>query len=172
MAQSVVALLFSPEGILQEESAKLIARSNRELYKSISQRIPVSTKRRLDKIVNGETNEKELLFEKIQFLSNCFTGIPEEELFSMAGAMKYMKDFQTGFQLFPDGCIIWTLSADMPDNEVYILYNEHMKGPGEKFQNKDNAAYYILPLNAVEEYHYQFPDRSFEIFKYIDNNEE
>jgi len=25
---------------------------------------------------------------------------------------------------------------------------------------------------AIEEYHFQFPDKSFEILKYIDNNEE
>jgi hypothetical protein len=171
MAESVVALLFSPEGILQEESAKLIARSSRELYRSASQRIPDSTKRRLDKIVNGETDEKELLFEKIQFLSNCFTGIREEELLSLAGAMKYIKDFQTGFPLLPNGCIIWTFSVDKPGAEAYINYTEQLHDPGEKFQGGDNASYYILPLNAVEEYHYQFPDKSFEILKYIDNNE-
>ena len=40
MAESVTALLFSPEEIIQEESANLIARSNPELYMSASQRIP------------------------------------------------------------------------------------------------------------------------------------
>ena len=34
LAESVVALLFSPEQILREESARLIARSGRELYRS------------------------------------------------------------------------------------------------------------------------------------------
>jgi hypothetical protein len=172
MADSVVALLFSPEGIIQEESGKLIARSSRELYRSASQRIPDLTKKKLDKIVNGETDEKELLFEKIQFLANCFKGIPAEELLPLAVALKYKKDYQTGFPSFPDGCIIWSLSGDKPDNEVYVFYNEQKNSPGEKFQGRNNASYYIMSLNAIEEYHYQFPDNSFEILKYIDNNEE
>jgi AAA family ATP:ADP antiporter len=171
LAESVVALLFSPEVILQEESAKLIARSSHELYRSASQRITDSTKKRLDKIVNGDIIEKELLFEKIRFLSDCFSAIPEEELLELAGTMKYIKDFKAGFASLPDDCIIWTLYADKPEVEVYIHYNEKPDSLSEKFQLMDNASCYILPLNNVEDYHYQFPDNSFEIFKYIDNNE-
>ena len=171
MAESVVALLFSPEGIMQEESAKLIARSSRELYRSASQRIPDSSKKWLDKIVNGETDEEELLYGKTLFLSGCFTGIPEEELLTLAGDMKYIKDFRAGFNLFPDGCIIWSLSADKTGNEVYVHYHDDIKSLNEKFRGRENNSCYILPLNAVEEYHYQFPDNSFEILKYIDNNE-
>jgi ATP:ADP antiporter, AAA family len=171
LAESVVALLFSPEEIIQEESAKLIARSSRELYRSASQRIPESTKMRLDKIVNGETNEKELLFEKVQFLADCFNGIPEEELFSLAGAMKYLEDSHIGFPLIPNNCILWSLSADKQHNEVYILINEQLNSFSEKVHGSYNISYYILPLNAVEEHIYQFPDTSFEILNYIENNE-
>ena len=124
LAESVVALLFSPEVIIQEESAKLIARSSRELYRSVSQRIPVSTKIKLDKIVNGETDKKELLFEKVQFLSDCFTGIPEEELLLLAGAMKYIKDFQTSSSSISDSCIIWTLLEENRGMKyIYIILN-------------------------------------------------
>ena len=56
--RSVVALMFSPEEILQEEAARLIAGSNLELYRSVSQRIQVQTKIRLDRIINKETHEK------------------------------------------------------------------------------------------------------------------
>ena len=44
LGESVAALLFSPEEILQEEAAKLIARSGMEKYRSVSQRIPSSDK--------------------------------------------------------------------------------------------------------------------------------
>lgn len=90
---------------------------------------------------------------------------------SLAGAMKYIKDFQKGLPSFPDGSIIWSISDDKPDYEVYILYNEQLSSLSEKFKSKDSDYFYILPLNAVEEYHYQFPDKSFEILKYIDNSE-
>ena len=69
MAESVVALLFSPESLLQEEAVRLIARSDIKLYKSVYNRIPVATRKHLDRIIDGETDPKEFLFEKIQFLS-------------------------------------------------------------------------------------------------------
>ncbi len=34
-----------------------------------------------------------------------------------------------------------------------------------------DGSFYILPLDAVEEYYYKFPDYSFEILKYIDEIE-
>lgn len=86
--------------------------------------------------------------------------------------MKYANDSNSGLTLFPDGSIIWSLSADKKYNEVNVIYNQQMEGPGGKFQSRDNTSYYFLPLNAVEDYHYQFPDKSFEILKYIDKNEE
>jgi hypothetical protein len=35
----------------------------------------------------------------------------------------------------------------------------------------DIHSYYILPLKVIEEYQYQFPDKSFEILKFIEYNE-
>lgn len=172
MAESIVALLFSPELILQEESAKLIARSSHELYKSASSRIPESTKKHLDKLVNGETDEKELLFEKVKFLSNCFTSIPEEELLSLAGTMKNMKEIKTGNSLFPGSCLLWSLSADKTIIDAFVLYDGSIGNARKRLEEKGNDSYYLLPLSAVEEYDYQFPDNSLEIFKYIDNQEE
>jgi ATP:ADP antiporter, AAA family len=171
MAESVVALLFSPEVIMQEESAKLIARSSRELYRSSSQRIPDSIKERLDKIVNGEIDEKDLLFEKIRFLSTCFKGISEEELLTLAGSMNYLKDLQSGYPTYPEGIIIWANSINAEDNSVGIFYNGELNKMNEKVQKKEDSSYYILPLHAVEEFHNQFPDKSFEILEFIDKNE-
>lgn len=172
MAESVVALLFSPEEIIQEESAKLIARSSRELYKSASHRIPESTKNRLDKIVNGEINEKELLFEKVSFLSDCFPEVDEEELLVLAAFLKYGKDLQLEYSSFDDDYIIWLLSGINTGAEVYIHYNELSREQGVNLQNMDRVSYYILPLFAVEEFNNQFPERSSAILKYIDKNEE
>jgi ATP:ADP antiporter, AAA family len=171
MAESVVALLFSPEEILREESAKLIVRSSRELYRSASQRITPHQKMRLDKVINGEINEQDLLFEKVQFLSDCLKGIPEEELLFMAGAMKYVQNIQAGFPLFPGGSIIWSISTDKPGNDVSIQYNEKMNTFSDKYRETDNTSFYILPLSVVEEYIYQFPEKSLEILKFIDINE-
>jgi AAA family ATP:ADP antiporter len=172
LTESVVALLFSPEYIIQEESARLIARSSRELYRSASQRIPVTVKMRLDKIVEGITHENELLFEKVQFLAKCFEGINEDELLPLAGAMKYINNYQTETELFHNDCLIWTLSEKSQVPKAHVQYTEKLKLQGAKFAGLENESYYILPLAAVEEFHFQFPDRSFEILNYMDKNEE
>ena len=56
MAESVVALLFSPESILQEEAVRLIARSDLKLYRSVYSRIPVASRKHLDRIIDGESD--------------------------------------------------------------------------------------------------------------------
>ena len=170
MAESVAALLFSPEGILQEEAARLIARSSRELYRSVSQRVSDSTKKRLDRIVNGETDENELLFEKIKFLTDFFKGISEEEMLALSGAMIYLKDIKTGLNFPSDGFIIWPLSADNSGRKVYINYNDSIHVNNQKFQPVDSSSYYLLSLDAVEEYQNHYPERSSDILKYIDSN--
>ena len=127
MAESVTALLFSPEGIIQEEAASLIARSNHELYRSASQRIPESSRKRLDKIIFGPTDEEELLFKKVLFLSESFGVIPEDDLLSLAGVMKYIKNIETETGLLlNESCIIWSLSGDKTGNEVRIFNNDNI----------------------------------------------
>ena len=56
LGESVVALLFSPEEVLREESARLIARSGRELYRTTAERIPEATRIKLDRIIAGESH--------------------------------------------------------------------------------------------------------------------
>jgi hypothetical protein len=172
MAESVIALLFSPEGIIQEESANLIARSGHELYRSVSARLPDATKKRIDKIINGPVEKNELLFEKVQFLSKCFVGLPEDELLPLGGAMKYTKNSETEFQMLKEGCIIWPLSGNKTANEVQILYYGETDRLKTVYQGRDKDTYYFIPLTAIEEYLFQFPDNSTVILKYIDKNEE
>ena len=63
LGESVVALLFSPEELLRQEAARLIARSGMELYKTTSERIPESVKKGTGSDYLGETDENELLYE-------------------------------------------------------------------------------------------------------------
>jgi hypothetical protein len=173
IAESVTALLFSPDGIIQEEAANLIARSNHELYTSASQRIPESSRKRLDKIVFGPADEEELLFKKVLFLSECFGVIPEDDLLSLAGIMKYVKNFETeaGF-LLKESYIIWSLSNEKTGNEVHIFNNDNIDRQTLNYQISNDLSCYVLPLAAIEDYHFHFPEKSFEILKYIENHEE
>jgi hypothetical protein len=40
-----------------------------------------------------------------------------------------------------------------------------------KLRNEPVQEVYLLTLGAIEEYLFQFPDKSFEILEYIDTNE-
>jgi hypothetical protein len=171
MAESITALLFSPEEIIQEEAANLIARSDSGLYHAAEDRLPDAIKKRLDSIISGKTVKKELLFEKVEFLARHFEGIGEDELLTLASDMKYKTDFEADSPVFPDDLIIWQLSDDNETLKVHVYYDgtvassEVMNHPGQ------NISVYYLPLSVIEQYHFQFPERSSVILKYIDDNE-
>ncbi|MDQ1332893.1 MAG: hypothetical protein QG576_928 [Bacteroidota bacterium] len=166
LQESLVALLFSPETILMEESVKLLARSGKELYKSASLRIPVHSRRRLDRIVSGETDDKELLYEKVRFLTLCFDGMIEEDLLWLAGKLEYSKEINQEHITDEGGYIIW---RGDPGN-VEIIYKNQTKGGGWPEKN-DNSMCYLLPLRFVEEYIYLFPEKSDIVLKFIEINE-
>jgi hypothetical protein len=171
MAESITALLFSPEELILEEAAYLIARSNPDLYHSASERIPDSIKNRSDNIISRLREKREMLFEKTQFLSAIFGGILEDELLSLASEMKFKKKINFDQEDMADGFIIWTIQDDNPGQQV-IVFNG-VSGNSPQFSNNQwtNLSCYLLALDAVERYHVQYPDNSMEILKYIDDNE-
>jgi len=172
MAESGVALLFSPEPVLQEEAARLIVRSSRELYKTVSLRIPDSSRKRLDRIVYGESDEKELIWEKVSFLSGCIKGIPEDELLHLSGEMKFFRDSGEGNPLHDNNCIIWPLEGAYKGHASIFYYEGEEKNRERKQLSGDNVSYYSLSLDAVEDYLNHFPERAPKVLKYIDNIEE
>lgn len=172
MAESVTALLFSPEELIQEEAANLMARSDPELYRSVSGRIPDSMKTRLDSIVNGTIDKKEYLFEKLLFLTKYFRGIPEDDLLPVACELQYSKNFEREFPGSSGGHIIWVMDGYNQRNEVHIAYNGVIDGLARTFETGQHLSFYFLPLDAVEEYHFQYPDNSDEILKFIESSEQ
>jgi hypothetical protein len=171
LAESVTALLFSPEEIIREEAAYLIARSNPELYISASERIPDLIKNRLDKIINGEIEKREMLFEKVQFLSSLFGGILEDELLSLASDMELINNSATYPEDLSEGFIIWTIAEDNKSKKGYVYYDISGAGRDASTNQWKKLPCYYLRLAAVEQYCFQFPDNSIEILKYIDDNE-
>lgn len=172
MEESVTALLFSPEEIIQEESAYLIARSNPDLYYSASSRIPVQVKRKLDRIVIGSSDKQGMLFERVQFLADCFKEIPAWELFTMAADLRFINKKDLSSVNGNEGSIIWSLKIDNSCEDVQIIYN----GAIGKLQDKNDVVtpnlsdlfFYQLSLNSVEEYNFQYPDRSNAVLGYVD----
>jgi len=128
MAESVTALLFSPEELIQEESANLILHSKPDLYISASHRISDSIKLRLDKIINGTVVKEEFLFEKMQFLSKIFGVIAEDELLSLAGELKFIKSLDREYFLSSERCIIWPVYGDKRAMKSMWFLKEKSKG--------------------------------------------
>jgi len=171
MAESVTALLFSPEEIIREEAANLIARSDSRLYHTAEERLPYAIKKQLDNIINGKTDNKELLFEKVQFLAGHFNRIREDDLLSLASEMKYKTDLDDGSAEFPEGLIIWQLSDKNEADHAQVLYDGATANSAVMNLQGQNLSFYYLPLSAIEQYLFQFPDRSSMILKYFDDHE-
>jgi len=171
MAESVTALLFSPEEIIQEESANLMGRSTRELYFAASGRIPGHIREQLDKIINGTADKKGFLYEKVKFLSTFFDGIPEDDLLPLALGMIHLNNFDNESLKHSEGSVLWVSTGEQENYNVHVLYSGEAENLIGKYMNRLNADIYLLPFLTVEEYHFQFPDKADYILKYIDDNE-
>ena len=171
MTESVVALLFSPEEILQEESVRIIAGSGKELYRSISHRLPASSRLRLDKVAGGEVAPEELLFEKTRFLSACVPAVPEDEVLTLAAHTEFHKDFSSLASHAGKFSLIWPFSSKRSSHRVHIHYEGRLNEQDVNAGISGSVAYYTLSLTAVEDFNYQYPESSFEIYNYINTNE-
>jgi len=171
LTESVVALLFSPEEILQEESASLVSRSGKELYRSLSHRIPVSYKNRLDTIAGGGLADEEYLLTKTRFLSDCLPAIPEDELLTLAARMEYHKDFISLAAKPQDHMIVWALSETNQKIRVLINYDGKISEEALNAGIKGSPSYYTLPLVAADDFNYQHPESSNIINEYIGTND-
>jgi hypothetical protein len=173
LGESVVALLFSPEELLREEAARLIARSDMELYKTVSERLPEASRKKLDRIAEGEINDKETVYEKVSFLSSCFTGINEDELLFLTEKMAFARNDQSGIYSQPSDSILWSFYDKKADPEVYINLEESNDLSGVIKDIRSGCSFcYVLPLSSVESFNFHYPESSFGIFKYIDSKEE
>jgi ATP/ADP translocase len=169
ITESASALLFSPEQVLQEEAARLMSRSEGNIYNLVSARLPESSRRKLDSIIKGEVKDEELAFEKVNFLSGCFDNIPEDELMSLTGTMTYFKELMKE-ETFAEDCIIWPLDGRKGEKAIihYTGADPDRSIPG----TAESMPGYFLPLAAVEEFRNHYPEGSAQILAYIDNNED
>jgi hypothetical protein len=173
LGESVVALLFSPEELLREEAARLITRSGKELYKTTSERIPETSRKKLDRIIAGEINDKELVFEKVKFLSSCFADVNEDELLFLAEKMAFARNDQRGLYSQPSDTILWSFSNEKAVPEIFINLKDSNDLSGVIKDIRTRCFFcYVLPLSSVKDFNFQYPESSFGIFKYIDTKEE
>jgi hypothetical protein len=173
MHESVLALLFSPEEILREEAALLISRSGKDLYKAARGRIPVYSRKSIEKIIAKEISLRELIFEKVKFLSACFGNIDENELIALAEKTVFVRNDEKGIYSQPDDSILWSFSQDNTTPEVFVKNDE--KGDIRemvKDLRADSSYCYMLPLASIREFGFEYPENTFEILRYVEKIEE
>jgi hypothetical protein len=151
--ESVVALLFNPEIILQEEAAGLLARAGKELYENASSRIPHGARERTGMIVSGDAVKESLVLEKANFLASRFRGLVEEDLLSLAGSLSFTEKSMKRTLPGKGGYILWECTSD----NSRIIYE----------QDIINELTYVLPLSAVEDYCFHYPEKAGIILDYI-----
>ncbi len=154
IGESVTALLFSPEIILQEESAGLLARAGNDLYNNASSRIPLDARDRLDRIAAGDAVKEALVYEKVKFLSSRFTGMEEEDLISLAGSLSFTEKSMKRTLPGKGGYILWQSTSE----NVRIFYEPDII----------SELTYVLPLAVIEEYCSHFPENAGKILEYIE----
>ncbi len=171
MGESIVALLFSPEGILREESARLISRTGTEFYRISADRIQEPVRKKLDRIISGTADNRELIYDKVCFLSSCFSLIKEDELIFLAERMLFLSNTPLGLSLPQYSSLIWIFRNDKSKPDVIVIQDNDDQSWDRKNMLNACSYCYILPLNSVEEFDFQFSEDSRIIFKYIDDNE-
>jgi hypothetical protein len=122
-------------------------------------------------IINGTKDGKEYIFEKMQFLADKIGVIVDDEFLPMAGEMEFIKNLGRGSFSSSEGYIIWPINDKKGNRDVHVINSGDIDRLIWKYQNDRILSFYVLPLNAIEEYLFQFPDKSFEVLKYIDINE-
>lgn len=170
--ESVAALLFSPDQILREEASRLLSGSSMELYKSTSSRIPEKNRIHLDRIVSGQTNDRELIFDKVRFLASSFGQIREDDLLFLAEKLVFARNDQRGLYSQPSDTVMWSFSDENGEPEVFVSHQD-LTDPGRIARDIRSACSfcYVLPLKSISEFDFHCPESSFGIFRYIDKYE-
>jgi AAA family ATP:ADP antiporter len=169
--ESVIALLFSPEKILQEEAACLIGRTDKSLFSDVLKRIPEGQSGRIGRIVSGDLPAGEFMFEKVKFLSGLFRNIPEDELLFIAGFLKYYTNPDLkAIKEIPDS-ILWYINPDFSTAGVYTLFDGDLPQISGNRKISAESFCYLLPLKSVEDFRNIHPESAFKIFAYLDNLE-
>ncbi len=156
LGESVTALLFSPEVILQEESAGLLARVGSDLCNNASSRIPQDSRDRIDRIAGGDAVKEALVYEKVKFLSSRFKGIEEEDLLPLAGSLSFTEKYMKRTLPGKGGYILWQCKSD----NVRIVYEPDII----------SELTYVLPFPVIEEYCINFPENASIVLNYIEKN--
>ena len=165
--ESVKALLFSPEKILQEEAAHLISRTDKNLINEVINRLPHLNANLIGEIIAGNLPASEFIFEKVKFLSQIFHDIPNDELILLAGFMKYYSTTDLSVLKEIQDSIFWKLTSDYSVDDVSTVSQNNLVEYINQHVASD-AFFYLLPLKVIEDFRNFYPEDAFRVFNYLD----
>jgi ATP/ADP translocase len=158
LGESVTALLFSHEAILQEESAALLARSEGNLFESTATRINADTRERLRRITKGDAAMESGIYEKTRFLARCFPDVEEEDLLPLAGSLIHTEKSTKRTLPGKGGYILWKYMEE----KASVVHE-----PGIITEMS-----YVLPLQALEAWLRHSPGKTGTVLQLIEKYEE
>lgn len=168
LKESVLALLFSPEQILNEEAARVISETNKAVFDDVLPRIREKKALYLEKIISGDYPVENLLYEKVRFLKSAFASVPEDELLYLAESMQFITDPDSPEVAQGNNFILWPVIEAAPDTGLKVVFDADNNGKEIISGKNTPSKYYLLPLKTIEEFRILYPEHSFEIFHQID----
>ncbi len=169
LTDTVVSLLFSPSALLREEAARLLARSGREIYESVSARIPEGVKKHTDMVMAGQQDPSSFLYEKVSFLGSVFPEAGEEVLLWLADNLRHVMAGAINDEAGKGNCIIWSAETAEQDSTVWIA-GDKTCDPEPATIEAGAGSFYLLPFEAIERADFIFQEKTGDLLEYIEQN--
>lgn len=127
---------------------------------------------RLYKIMEKSSNDADLLYEKVKFLSSFFPDIVEDELIFIAERTNYLRNGDPELTQILKGSVVWALTSGKQVFKTAVIHdNDNVNYFLDNMEHSDSF-FYVIKLNAVELFRFYYPGSSFRVYKYIDGLEE
>jgi hypothetical protein len=87
--------------------------------------------------------------------------------------MSFARNDEKGIYSQPSNTIAWSFPSEKSEPEIFVNHEE-ITDPGKIVRDMRMNSYfcYVLSLNTIREFNFQYPESSIGIFKYLDNCKE
>jgi AAA family ATP:ADP antiporter len=171
LRESVNAMLFSPEKILWEEASLLINRVDKTIFRPVLQRIEKERRQLIERIIAGQIIQKELIYEKLLFLSSVFAGIPEDMLLQLTDSLVYSEVFPSIESGEQNMFLLWAFDTGRKRVTPFLLQADNVNLVRKYCIGSQIKDYYMLPLDNIEETGSRLPVLLSDTYSYIDSIE-
>jgi hypothetical protein len=111
----------------------------------------------------------EMLFEKVLFLKSLFKDVHEDELLYLAGRMECYADYSSLKKLAGGNWLLFNTNPGYSDTKLFVYFGDDSQINTQALLPDENAFFYLMNLNVLEDFQNIYPEKSFEIYHYLDN---